>query len=114
MDDHNAEPECGPEEIIEVNEVPVDDMPRTKTFKEYYANPEYRRRHLDEIMAKVECPVCNSKVARCNMSKHSRTKKHQKLAQVVAEKPAVQNSKGLTPHQIAKIVLELIKIANSD
>jgi hypothetical protein len=54
---------------------------RKKLFKEYYEDPEYKKRHLAYISEKVKCPVCNISIARCNMSKHKRTKKHMKHEQ---------------------------------
>ncbi len=44
---------------------------------QYYADPEYRAKHLAYVKAKVTCPACNVQVARCNVSKHKRTQPHQ-------------------------------------
>ena len=50
----------------------------TKTFKEYYSDPIYKEKHLEYIKQKVPC-VCGVITARCNMSHHKKTEKHQKL-----------------------------------
>lgn len=51
-------------------------MTEIKTFKFYYDQPEYRERHKEYILTKVECG-CGTITARCNMSHHRKTKKHQ-------------------------------------
>lgn len=57
-----------------------------KTFGDYYSDPEYRRNHLAYMSVKVECLVCKTMVARCNMTKHKRTLKHQRIQQVIDER----------------------------
>ena len=54
------------------------EMKKPKTFKEYYANPEYRKRHLAYISEKVECPDCGFMVVRCGLARHKTSKKHEK------------------------------------
>jgi len=49
-------------------------------FKSYYDNPEYRKKHKEYILTKVQCG-CGTITARCNMSHHRKTKKHQKWEQ---------------------------------
>ena len=50
----------------------------TKTFKEYYANPEFKEKHQKYMLESIECE-CGSKVMRSNISKHKKTPKHTKL-----------------------------------
>jgi len=58
------------------------------SFTKYYANPEYREKHLNYIKQKVECSLCKVMVARANMPAHKKTKKHQFLGEkhVIKEK----------------------------
>ena len=67
----------------------MSDKKLTKTFKEYYEDPSYRARHKAYILAKVNCPACDVPVARCNMTKHKRTKKHEKAMSFQTELRAV-------------------------
>ncbi len=50
--------------------------PQKKSFKEYYANPEYRKKHIAHMMEYVTCKICDISTSRCNMSKHRKTNKH--------------------------------------
>ena len=47
----------------------------TKTFKEYYQDPDFKKRHNDYMLQKVNCS-CGILTMRCNMSKHKKTQKH--------------------------------------
>jgi hypothetical protein len=67
------------EDIIEKK----DDMKVTRTFKDYYADPEYKKRHLAYVLEKVECNICNTMVARCNMSKHKNSMRHKRIQQAL-------------------------------
>lgn len=51
---------------------------KTKTFKEYYQDPEFRERHKKYMLTKVKCD-CGCDIARNHMSHHKKTKKHQRL-----------------------------------
>lgn len=57
-----------------------------KTFNDYYSEPNYRRKHLDYVLTKVECKACKTMVARCNMTKHKKTMKHKRNQDLVDEK----------------------------
>jgi hypothetical protein len=46
-----------------------------KTLKEYYADPEYKKKHMDKYKQKVKC-TCGSMVSMYNLSHHKRTLKH--------------------------------------
>ena len=48
-----------------------------KTFKQYYADPDFREKHLSYIKEKVECQ-CGSTISRCNTGHHRKSKKHLK------------------------------------
>jgi len=49
----------------------------SKTFKEYYADPEFKKKHLAYVKEKVMCD-CGKEISRSNMSAHVKTKLHQK------------------------------------
>ena len=51
-------------------------MSNKSSFSKYYADPEYRRRHLEYGAEKVECE-CGTKVSRHNLGHHKNTNKHQ-------------------------------------
>jgi len=46
-----------------------------KTFKQYYEDPEFKKRHREKAAEKIPCE-CGILVSRCNMCKHIKTKKH--------------------------------------
>jgi len=50
----------------------------TKTFKEYYANPEFKEKHQKYMLEAIVCE-CGCKVMRSNISKHRKTVKHTKM-----------------------------------
>ena len=50
----------------------------SKTFKEYYADPEFREKHLKYITEKLPCE-CGCMVSRVNWLRHAKTNKHKKL-----------------------------------
>lgn len=62
-----------------MTEIKPESLTITKSFKEYYADPAFRAKHLAYIQERVECPICEQKFARCYMSSHKKSKKHQKL-----------------------------------
>lgn len=46
-------------------------------FKERYDNdPEFKQRHSEYMKQKIQC-TCGCQVARHNLTKHKRTKKHE-------------------------------------
>ena len=49
-----------------------------KTFKDYYADPEFRKRHLRYMSEKVPCD-CGFQCRRSYMTRHKRTNKHNRL-----------------------------------
>ena len=49
----------------------------TKSFKEYYANPEFKEKHQKYMLEPIECE-CGCVVMRSNISKHKKTPKHLK------------------------------------
>lgn len=46
-----------------------------KTFKQYYEDPEFKKRHREKASEKIPCE-CGILSSRCNMSKHKKTNKH--------------------------------------
>jgi hypothetical protein len=49
-----------------------------KTFKDYYHNnEEFRKKHLDKMSEKITC-CCGFETARCNLSRHMRSRTHLK------------------------------------
>ena len=59
---------------------------KTKVFKDYYQNADYKKKHLEYIMTKVACPECGAMCARCNLTKHKRSIKHKKYEEGVRKK----------------------------
>lgn len=49
-----------------------------KTFKDYYQDEEYRKKHLEYIRTPVQC-ACGSSVPRCQMTVHKRSDRHKKI-----------------------------------
>ena len=47
------------------------------SFKDRYANPEFKQKHLAYVLEKIDCEVCNCKFGRCKRTVHERTQKHQ-------------------------------------
>ena len=56
----------------------TEEKKKYKKFRDYYADPEFKRKHLDYCMQQVECEACNRSYARSNMTKHIKSKKHQR------------------------------------
>lgn len=50
----------------------------TKTFKDYYADEEFKKKHQKYMLETIECE-CGCKVMRSNISKHKKTPKHTKM-----------------------------------
>jgi len=65
----------------------IDNNKKVKTFKEYYNDPEFKRKHKEYIMGKVNCDCGKQGVLRCNLSKHRNTQKHiNKMIEIGKEK----------------------------
>lgn len=54
----------------------VENKPKTKTFKEYYNDEEYKKKHRLYMTEKIDCLVCECSIDRVNMARHNRTSKH--------------------------------------
>ena len=52
-----------------------------KTFKEYYADPEFKKKHLEKYRQKITCE-CGAIVGAYNMTKHKKTNKHLKISEL--------------------------------
>jgi anthranilate/para-aminobenzoate synthase component I len=51
----------------------------SSSFKIYYDNNEdFRKRHLEKLRAYQMCEVCNVAVTKSNMTRHTKSKSHQK------------------------------------
>lgn len=62
-----------------------------KTFKEKYQDMEYRQKHLDYLMEKVQCSVCpNTEFTRSNLYRHNSTKRHIKNLNANLKKPETE------------------------
>lgn len=57
-----------------------------KKFSDYYQDPVFKAKHDTYVSTKVEC-VCGQMVARYNIAKHRKTKKHRVKA---AEREALK------------------------
>lgn len=79
-----------------------------KTFRDYYANPEYRKKHLEYISGKVQCPQCETMVARCNLSKHRQSMKHKK------NDGLRQKNKEIDLNKMTEIILNVLKTYNEN
>ncbi len=77
-------------------EEPETEVKQQKTFKEYYADPEYKRRHLARMQEKLECPTCNVSISRSNMSKHKKTKHHIRVAAKIESPSELQRAEIFT------------------
>jgi len=63
-----------------------------KTFKEYYADPIFKAKHLKYVSEKIQCTDCGKMIARCNITKHKATAKHlKKYNPIQALKLSVEN-----------------------
>lgn len=46
-------------------------------FKEYYKDPDFKKKHLEYMKTKIECK-CGCLVSRCNKTNHLKSIKHMK------------------------------------
>ena len=80
-------------------------MSTTKTFKEYYNNPEFKEKHNKYIREKIMCEDCKKDVQRVAMAKHKRTKKHLSCC----EKNKTTNIKDMVDELVKQRVEEIMK-----
>lgn len=73
--------EEGNEAPAPVPAAPIEEKKHKKTFKEYYADPAFKARHLARMKEKVICMACRCQVKRCNMGHHKQTQKHKKACE---------------------------------
>lgn len=66
-------------------------MENKKSFKQYYADPEYKSKHLTYIKEKISCPGCGAMVMRCNLSKHKKSKIHDLNEKLLSLKKNIKN-----------------------
>lgn len=46
------------------------------TFKRYYDDPDYRKRHIARQKEEIECPGCGAVVTRQSYNLHCKSEKH--------------------------------------
>ena len=51
---------------------------KTKTFKDYYQDPEFKKRHLAYIKEKIICE-CGTKISKHNKYRHLKSDKHKRI-----------------------------------
>lgn len=61
-----------------------------KTFKEYYADEEFRKKHLERMKQTTQCK-CGKSITRSNMSAHVKTAMHARRMKKLEEE---QNNEG--------------------
>lgn len=81
---------------------------KSKTFKDYYQNADYKKKHLEYVMTKVECKDCGSMISRCNLTKHKKSVKHMKHEEVTIKQKKEVRSNEL--NQVHEAFLAFIKI----
>ncbi len=97
-----------PGENNQIEPEPENQKPK-KIFKDYYADPEYRRKHLDRMKEKVECPDCGHITARANLTKHKRSKVHQQKA-ASNQKNTIIIRKELDMEKLKEIFFNVMKV----
>jgi len=59
-------------------------------FKTYYANPEFRKKHIAYMMERVPCPDCHFVTPRSNMTRHKRGRNHRnRMKQIENDKSKI-------------------------
>lgn len=61
-------------------------MSTRKTFRDYYQDEEFKRKHLAKMKEKIECE-CGKFITRSNMAAHKKTNLH--LKRSVKKRPEV-------------------------
>lgn len=56
-----------------------------KTFKDYYANDEFREKHMNYLKHKIQCE-CGKEVSRVNINRHKLTIVHLKRMEDIKKK----------------------------
>lgn len=60
-------------------------------FKQYYEDPEYKKRHIARQKEEIECPECGATITRqsytlhCKSEKHKKNKKNEKVIELERE-----------------------------
>ena len=66
----------------------------SSSFKIYYDNnPDFRKRHLEKLREYQKCDVCNIAVTKSNMTRHTKSKSHQKKLE--GDKPLTKEEEKL-------------------
>lgn len=77
----------------------------SKSFKDYYADPEFREKHLKYVMEKTNCQ-CGKMVARCNLGRHRKSKVHIKWMEENDRPTQIREMKKMI-HRLQKNIKEL-------
>ena len=83
----------------------------TKTFKEYYADPEFKEKHLKYITEKLPCE-CGCMVTRVNWLRHAKTNKHKKLMEMKELNEIDDNELNNLKRQVKTLQKTIEKISN--
>ena len=77
-------------------------------FKQYYANPEFREKHLTDMKCKLPCSGCGFVTSRANMTKHKRSRNHLKRMKGIEESQvlALQNKIDRLKQRMKKMIDE--------
>lgn len=73
--------------MSEISEAMSESKTKARSQKDYfktryYANPEYKKRHLEKMKEKLYCPDCDVYIGKCNINNHNNTNKHKLKAQI--------------------------------
>lgn len=65
---------------------------RNSTFKDYYANDEWRKKHLDYILTRIPCE-CGFVTSRNNLTRHKKGRIHKNNLAVIKAKKENEDNK---------------------
>lgn len=79
-----------------------------KSFKDYYKNEDYKKKHLEYIKEKITCD-CGCQVTRVGMCKHKRNEKHNKIMNNIKKNEDERLNK-IIDEKIQKLMQEKFKM----
>lgn len=79
----------------------------TSTFKKYYEDPEFKKKHLEKMSEKIKCD-CGFMTARCNLSRHKKSHIHIKKMEKAGKLKNMEKIKQLK-EELKKLKEELKK-----
>lgn len=85
------------EKIIKLKDVKVVVKPKKKidkskyeSFKSRYArDPEFKKRHLENVLQKIQCEDCGRTYMKCHRARHKRSKICKRLSEEIKQKQNV-------------------------